>query len=614
MDRQAKSIALEKAHVHDVYEKIAPHFTDTRYKAWPRVKEFLLQLEPGSIIADIGCGNGRYLPINGETFKIGSDRCERLVDIANKNSYEVMVCDNIRLPYRDNCFDAVISIAVIHHFATVERRIQALQELSRILRPGGKLMVYVWAMEQKQRKFDSQDVLVPWHLQPRYHKHKARRLQDLKNENSSYCSSTSDDDQDMPRQSPHRQPRQQQDQELPGVRSQPTQCRQDNGEITNPDSCRKCGLPQRSYSDSGVTMGRMSYERENSTNSEQSVETCPDNVPSENSDNGLNMETCESTLSGKKDEHDVVKGSCEIADDSWVVVDQSETIQKVVNDVKRLTAECIGDGKAESNESQIGEKSLVNGFNKATDLPNHNGESLNRISKNEGGSDQSMDEDETKKSENHVWKGQKKVGDATISDASDNSTDNEISYLRKTKSESWLLNISSRFSPKLLRLRQGRCTPPIAKISQAFAKGETYKPLRFSLKKKSLGISDDGCSVSSVDSDSSGSCIEKRIHFSKQHKTKTAESIQVDLCSCNGEVEDNDDSDKMKNINNGTENDTENLVTADPSTCKRYYHVFKEGELVNLVEEHVESLYVLQSYYDHANWCVVAEKVQVWKI
>ena len=54
MDRKAESVALEKKHVHDVYNRIAPHISDTRYKAWPRVKEFLLELEPGSIVADVG--------------------------------------------------------------------------------------------------------------------------------------------------------------------------------------------------------------------------------------------------------------------------------------------------------------------------------------------------------------------------------------------------------------------------------------------------------------------------------------------------------------------------------------------------------------------------------
>lgn len=100
----------------------------------------------------IGCGNGRYLHINKKIYKLGSDLCEGLVNIANQRGYNTMVSDNLKLPYRDGVFDAAISIAVIHHFATVDRRIQALRELARIIRPGGKIMICVWAFEQKHRR------------------------------------------------------------------------------------------------------------------------------------------------------------------------------------------------------------------------------------------------------------------------------------------------------------------------------------------------------------------------------------------------------------------------------------------------------------------------------
>ena len=45
---------LEREHVHEVYSNIAPHFSDTRYKPWPRIAEFLLNLPAGSIVADVG--------------------------------------------------------------------------------------------------------------------------------------------------------------------------------------------------------------------------------------------------------------------------------------------------------------------------------------------------------------------------------------------------------------------------------------------------------------------------------------------------------------------------------------------------------------------------------
>ncbi|RXM91054.1 putative tRNA methyltransferase 9-like protein [Acipenser ruthenus] len=109
MEKEASQ--LERDHVHSVYEKIAPHFNDHRYKAWPKVRQFLLDQEPGSIIADIGCGNGKYLHINRESFKMGCDYCLPLVDLARGHGHEVQVCDGLRLPYRDGCFDAILSIA-----------------------------------------------------------------------------------------------------------------------------------------------------------------------------------------------------------------------------------------------------------------------------------------------------------------------------------------------------------------------------------------------------------------------------------------------------------------------------------------------------------------------
>ncbi|KAK5868882.1 hypothetical protein PBY51_009858 [Eleginops maclovinus] len=157
---------LERDHVHSIYDKIAPYFNDSRYKAWPKVQQFLLDLQPGSIVADIGCGNGKYLHINKEVFKLGCDVCRPLVDFAWSQGHEVQMCDGLHLPYRDGCFDAVLSIAVIHHLSTKERRIRAIKEMARTLQVGGRIMIYVWAMEQKRRKFEKQDIFVPWNPNP----------------------------------------------------------------------------------------------------------------------------------------------------------------------------------------------------------------------------------------------------------------------------------------------------------------------------------------------------------------------------------------------------------------------------------------------------------------
>lgn len=160
MDHEAAQ--LEQQHVHDVYESTAPYFSDLQSKAWPRVRQFLQEQKPGSLIADIGCGTGKYLKVNSQVYTLGCDYCGPLVEIARSRGCEVMVCDNLNLPFRDQGFDAIISIGVIHHFSTKQRRIRAIKEMARVLVSGGQLMIYVWAMEQKNRHFEKQDVLVPW--------------------------------------------------------------------------------------------------------------------------------------------------------------------------------------------------------------------------------------------------------------------------------------------------------------------------------------------------------------------------------------------------------------------------------------------------------------------
>ncbi|XP_074084264.1 putative tRNA methyltransferase 9B [Macrotis lagotis] len=161
MDPEAAA-QLERQHVHEVYKSKAAYFSDLQGKAWPRVRQFLLEQKPGSLVADIGCGTGTYLRLNSQVFQLGCDYCGPLAAVARRRGCEVLLADNLRLPFRQRAFDALISIGVIHHFSTAQRRTQAIQEMARVLVPGGRVMIYVWAMEKNHRHFDKQDVFIPW--------------------------------------------------------------------------------------------------------------------------------------------------------------------------------------------------------------------------------------------------------------------------------------------------------------------------------------------------------------------------------------------------------------------------------------------------------------------
>lgn len=75
--------------------------------AWPKVRKFIKKLEPNSLIADIGCGEGKYMNLNNNIFSIGCDRSSTLCEMAltNQNTHsvisnQILVCDNLALPFR----------------------------------------------------------------------------------------------------------------------------------------------------------------------------------------------------------------------------------------------------------------------------------------------------------------------------------------------------------------------------------------------------------------------------------------------------------------------------------------------------------------------------------
>jgi tRNA (uracil-5-)-methyltransferase TRM9 len=143
------------------------------------IERFMAALAPGAIGLDIGCGNGKYLPLNSDVFIVASDRSTNLVTIAKKHkAHTAVVADILDLPHPRGVFDFAISIAVIHHLSTPERRVEAVATILEVLRPptspedkegGGKALLYVWALEQSgsRRGWDEgheQDVMVPWVL------------------------------------------------------------------------------------------------------------------------------------------------------------------------------------------------------------------------------------------------------------------------------------------------------------------------------------------------------------------------------------------------------------------------------------------------------------------
>lgn len=80
--------------------------------------------------------------------QIGCDRSHGLLKVCRERQLQVFECDCLNVPVRSCSVDGAISIAVIHHLASDERRIRAIAEMARILRPNGRALIYVWAKNQ----------------------------------------------------------------------------------------------------------------------------------------------------------------------------------------------------------------------------------------------------------------------------------------------------------------------------------------------------------------------------------------------------------------------------------------------------------------------------------
>lgn len=188
MIRRMKPATAEKtiAAVTKAYDAVAEHFSNTRSGQWKIVEHLLDEyVHSGESIADIGCGNGRVAELceSRDILYTGSDISEGLLAQARRaHPGATFVASNMEhLPFADNSFDHVILVASFHHIPSSVKRIAVLNELKRIVRPGGTIMMTNWNLYQwkywrlhidafarwlfAKEDSDMGDVLVPWKSQ-----------------------------------------------------------------------------------------------------------------------------------------------------------------------------------------------------------------------------------------------------------------------------------------------------------------------------------------------------------------------------------------------------------------------------------------------------------------
>ncbi|MGE3276411.1 MAG: methyltransferase domain-containing protein [Vicinamibacterales bacterium] len=101
----------------------------------------------GRLVLDVGCGAGRFSDVvsrwGGRVIGIDYSRAvdAAQANLASRGTVDVIQADVFRLPFRDDTFDVIFSLGVLHH--TRDTR-EAFLQLPRLLKDFGQLAVWLY--------------------------------------------------------------------------------------------------------------------------------------------------------------------------------------------------------------------------------------------------------------------------------------------------------------------------------------------------------------------------------------------------------------------------------------------------------------------------------------
>lgn len=130
--------------IAEVYDESLPAHVVEHYLR--KRTAFVTALCPAGRILDVGCGTGALAGRLAERGYqvVGVDPSGGMLELmrARRPDVQAVEASGDALPFDDDGFDMVLTVAALHHVAEPEAVRRTLGEMTRVCRPGGRILVW----------------------------------------------------------------------------------------------------------------------------------------------------------------------------------------------------------------------------------------------------------------------------------------------------------------------------------------------------------------------------------------------------------------------------------------------------------------------------------------